>query len=104
MMDLAQFKRSLGDSVPPPDLNMALRALWFDTNGRDESAARAATANSIACGRVRAYLHRKAGDEHATRVAYWRCGETVPTGSLAAEWDQLVQIFLVEIVVAMAYL
>ena len=55
------------------------------------------------CQRVRAYLHRKAGDRREAQLWYWRCGATPWAGSTASEWEDIVQTILANRVVANAY-
>lgn len=103
-LDFESFKRSLNDPHPPLVTNMALRALWYDANGRDTSAHRAAASEgSMSCAGVRAYLHRKAGDESEARIWYWRSGQSQWEGTAASEWLDIVQTIMAEFPVASAY-
>ena len=104
-LDYESFVASTRASVPPVGANAALRALWHDANGNTESALRAALADdSHSSLRARAYLHRKAGDTHAARRAYWLCGTTAWDGDFASEWEDIVRSVLVEVVVERSYL
>lgn len=103
-MDYPQFLRSLSDPEPPPGIELALRALWFDANQRPDSAVRIAEFDSSHfCKRVRAYLFRKAGDGNNAELWYWRAGTTCWSGSPESEWEDIVKTILTEQVVNNAY-
>ncbi|MCP5155099.1 MAG: hypothetical protein H6983_13085 [Ectothiorhodospiraceae bacterium] len=103
-MTFDAFVRSLAEPAPPPDCEVALRALWYDANGRTDSAVAAAEFDTgHLCRRVRAYLHRKAGDTGNAELWYWRAGTTPWVGSLEDEWADIVHTILAERVVANAY-
>lgn len=99
------FVASLAKAIPPSSAGPALRALWYDANGRADSAHRAANADaSHSCLRVRAYLSRKAGDDRAAKRHYWLSGNQVWEGSCESEWEDIVRAVLVEVVVERSYL
>ena len=77
----------------PVALSPALQALWHDGHGDWKSAHEAAQAdeNDPESAWVHAYLHRKEGDAVNARYWYRRAGKPVVSGSLAEEWEQLVQ-------------
>lgn len=103
-MSYRQFLDSLTDPEPSADIEPALRALWYDANGRAESAMRAAAADSgHTCKRVRAYLYRKAGDAGQAQLWYYRSGAAPWTGTTQSEWEDIVQTVLADRVVANAY-
>jgi hypothetical protein len=103
-MSYQQFVDSLTQQAPPEDAELALRALWFDANGRSDSAMRAAQSDASHFGqRVLAYLHRKAGDGDNAHLWYWRSGAPPWTGSPESEWEDIVKSVLAERVVANAY-
>jgi len=102
--DYDRFLASLADAAPPAGLEPALRALWHDANGRTDSALRAAASDHGHLGlRVRAYLHRKAGDEDEARLWYWRSGAPRWEGSAESEWEDIVRTVLADRVVRDAY-
>ncbi|MEM7405749.1 MAG: hypothetical protein AAF458_10680 [Pseudomonadota bacterium] len=104
-MDFDQFVASLGQQAPPVEANVALRALWYDANGRDDSAMRAAKSDdNYATLRVRAYLYRKDGDERAARRAYWQAGVEPWSGSHQAEWEDIARAVMIETIVERSYL
>lgn len=73
------------------DLSLPLQALWHDQLG-DWSAAHeiAQQAASRAGDWVHAYLHRKEGDVGNAGYWYARAKRTPATGSLEAEWAEIV--------------
>ncbi len=94
-MDLSAFRASLSVSTPPPDLSLALKALWLDARGDWEGAHQAAQADEGGAGDwVHAYLHRKEGD--AGNAAYWyrRAGKPVCKTSLDEEWSTIAHSLL----------
>ena len=94
-MDLQQFKDSLSQSVPPPDLSNALQALWQAAKGDWPAAHVLAQAQDDAIGAwVHAYLHRKQGA--ADNAAYWyqRAGKPVATDAFDAEWTRIASALL----------
>ena len=104
-MNYETFVRSLGDPAPPPQATAALRALWYDARGDMASAERAAGADQgHPTLRVRAYLARKRGDEHAMTHCYWKCGTKPWKGSLESEWDDIVHTVMTQFVVEQAYI
>jgi hypothetical protein len=104
MMGYETLLQTLADPAPPAELELPLKALWYDANDRPQSAWRAAEADDGHFGkRVRAYLCRKAGDERNARLWYWRSGASPWTGSPQSEWEDIVRTVLAERVVASAY-
>ena len=103
--DYAGFIASLEGNAPPLAAGPALRALWYDAKGRDDSARRAADADdSHSCIRVRAYLNRKAGETSAARRFYWLSGSKPWQGSPESEWEDIARTVLVEVIVERSYL
>jgi len=96
-MNLAAFRRSLAGSEPPPNLSLALRALWFDAKGDWDGAHGAAQADEGGAGDwVHAYLHRKEGD--AGNAAYWysRARKPISRASPEEEWGEIAAALLAE--------
>jgi hypothetical protein len=94
-MDFPAFRASLSDAAPPPDLSLALQALWWDGRGDWDRAHHCAQAQDDATGAaVHAYLHRKEGD--ASNAGYWyrRAGSAPAQGTLEQEWQALAQALL----------
>ena len=104
-MEYIDFIASLADDKPPDAGHVALRALWYDANGREESAARAIrNDSSYPSLRVCAYLARKSGVENDILKGYWKCGVDRWQGSFESEWEDIVRTILVQIVVERSYL
>jgi hypothetical protein len=96
-MNVVTFRASLTRAEPPPSLNLALRALWFDAKGDWEAAHAAAQADEGGAGDwVHAYLHRKEGD--ASNAAYWyrRARKPFFSASVDAEWQEIAVALLAE--------
>ncbi len=94
-MDLIAFRASLAAAAPPPDLSLALQALWWDAKGEwDRAHERAQSDEGRAGDWVHAYLHRKEGD--AGNAAYWyrRAGKPACTAALEAEWEAVARALL----------
>ena len=94
-MNVVTFRASLTRAEPPPNLNLALRALWFDAKGDWEAAHAAAQADEGGAGDwVHAYLHRKEGD--ASNAAYWyrQAKKPAASGALEPEWLVIVTALL----------
>ena len=94
-MTLAELKSNLASTTPPAGLSTPLLALWHDGRGDWDAAHRVAQDIDDADGSwIHAYLHRKEGD--AGNAAYWyrRAGQPVASGSLDAEWEQIVTALL----------
>jgi hypothetical protein len=85
---LEEFRASLTKSEPPPALDWALQALWWEAQGHWDRAHECAQLNEAdpRAAWVHAYLHRKEGD--LANAAYWyrRAGRPVAQDALEAEW------------------
>lgn len=93
-MNLAVFKSFLAANNPP-DLPPLLLALWHDAKGDWEAAHDIAQDIHTPEGSwLHAYLHRKEGDQWNAGYWYRQAGKPMPSGSLDAEWEQLVRAFL----------
>jgi hypothetical protein len=89
-MMIEEFRRSVGDAVPPAGLAAPLLALWWDARGEWQRAHEAAQSGEDADSAwVHAYLHRKEGD--LANAGYWyrRAGRPVAQGPLAEEWSTI---------------
>ena len=94
-MTIAEFKSTLVNAAPPPDLDPLVAAMWHDARGdwtRAHEIAQEIETTQAAW--VHAYLHRKEGD--AGNAAYWyrRAGQPVAGDSLEAEWTRIVTALL----------
>jgi hypothetical protein len=92
---MADFKASLSDALPAPDLSPPLAALWWAGKGKWDAAHKIAQdENDKDSAWVHAYLHRVEGD--LGNAAYWyrQAGKPVATGSVEAEWEQIASALL----------
>jgi hypothetical protein len=94
-MNSEQFAHSLADEVPPAELSLPLKALWWDAKGDwTQAHAQVDELESQDGMAVHAYLHRKEGD--ASNADYWYRRSTAahrrPT--LEAEWKALLDALL----------
>jgi hypothetical protein len=95
-MTLAEFKRSVSKTSPPPGLTPALTALWWAAKDDWERAhALVMDESGKDCAWVHAYLHRLEGDLGNARYWYAQAGKAPPTGRLPAEWDSIADALLV---------
>ena len=94
-MSPADFRTSLSDAAPAPDLDAPLAGLWWAAKGswdqahkivQDESSADAAW--------VHAYLHRVEGDLGNAGYWYRQAGRPVATDSPESEWERIVAALL----------
>ncbi len=95
-MTYEAFQESLSEPNPPAGSPVLLQALWFDGKDDWESAHEIAQSaeGTREYDRIHAYLHRKEGDQWNAGYWYRRAGATMPSGSLEAEWEQLVRQYL----------
>jgi hypothetical protein len=95
VVSMADFRASLSDAAPAPDLSAPLAALWWAAKGQWDQAhgivQDEADANSAW---VHAYLHRVEGDLGNAGYWYRRASQPVATGSLETEWEQMVSALL----------
>ena len=94
-MTFAEFNASLEVSRAPRGVAHALTALWHDRRGDWEKAHHVAQDIDDSSGAwVHAYLHRREGDPENAAYWYRRAGQPVASGSLDAEWEQIVRALL----------
>jgi hypothetical protein len=94
-MTLQEFKNSLHEKLPPPELNDLLKALWYDgKEDWEKSHNIVQDINSKDAAWIHAYLHRKEGDLGNASYWYHRAGKNLPSTSLNEEWESIVQAFL----------
>ncbi len=92
-MKREEFLRCLAAGQHVPE-SPQLRVLWLDRAGDWDGAHDIAQDMPDPDGAVlHAYLHRKEGDLPNAGYWYRRAGQDMPTDSLDAEWDRLVDRF-----------
>ena len=88
---MADFKATLVNDAPSPDLAPPLTALWWAAKG-DWDAAHKIVMNEDTkdAAWVHAYLHRVEGD--LSNAGYWyrQAGKPAAKDSLDAEWQRIV--------------
>lgn len=95
MRNLAEFKASLQSDSPDEQMDVLLKALWYDGKGNwDEAHHLVDHLNDLASARIHAYLHRKEGDIWNADYWYRKAGESRLSLALAVEWEELVLRFL----------
>ena len=83
---MADFKASLSDAAPAPELNAPLAALWRAAKGQwDEAHKIVQDEDDAASAWVHAYLHRVEGDLGNAGYWYRLAGRQVATASLESE-------------------
>jgi hypothetical protein len=91
----ADFKASLSGAAPAPNLDAALAGLWWTAKGEWDQAHKLVQDEPTAeAAWVHAYLHRVEGDLGNAGYWYRRAGKPVATGTLEAEWEEIVQALL----------
>ena len=94
-MDLEEFRRSLSQEQPPPDLGFALTGLWWDARNNWEFAHESAQQDEGPDGSwVHAYLHRKEGDTSNAGYWYRRAGKQPAHATFEEEWLEIVNSLL----------
>lgn len=89
------FRNSLSQDHPPPQLSLALAGLWWDAKGDWQRAHESAQQDEGPAGSwVHAYLHRKEGDVSNARYWYGRAQKPVPELSLKEEWESIAETLL----------
>jgi hypothetical protein len=94
-MTLEEFRQSLIATEPPPELTVALVALWWDAKG-DWTRAHESAQKDEGRGSswVHAYLHRKEGDQGNAAYWYSRGGKPVCREPLDSEWISIAKALL----------
>ena len=88
---MAEFKASVSGAAPAPGLDAPLAALWWATKGGwDQAHKIVQDEETTEAAWVHAYLHRVEGDLGNAGYWYRRAAKPVATGSLEAEWEQMV--------------
>jgi hypothetical protein len=95
VVSMADFKASLLDAAPAPDLEPPLAALWWAAKGNWDAAHSIAQDEANADGAwVHAYLHRVEGDLGNAGYWYRQAGKPVATDAIETEWERMVLALL----------
>ena len=96
-MTLQEFRESLRQAQPPPQLSFALAGLWWDAKDNWKQAHESAQQDEGPAGSwVHAYLHRKEGDSSNAGYWYERAGKRHAKSSLEQEWLEIAESLLDE--------
>ena len=88
---MADFKASLSDAAPAPNLEPPLAALWWAAKGNWDQAHKIVQDEGDANSAwVHAYLHRVEGDLGNAGYWYRRAGKPVAKDPLQDEWERIV--------------
>jgi hypothetical protein len=94
-MTLQEFRNSVSNEEPAPELGFALAGLWWDAKGDWTRAHESAQQDEGPAGAwVQAYRHRKEGDESNARYWYSRAGKKPSSAGFETEWQQIVELLL----------
>lgn len=89
-MTIEQFKESLLQKIPPDNLSVYLKALWFDAkNDWEKSHTIIQDIEDNTASWIHAYLHRKEGDISNADYWYRRAGRKRPATTLQEEWEDI---------------
>jgi hypothetical protein len=94
-MTAGELRASVGAGAPPPGLDAALTALWWQAKGdwaRAHEAAQADEGRDAAW--VHALLHREEGDLANADYWYRRAGKARPAVPLDEEWQAIATALL----------
>ena len=94
-MTLKEFKETLQDATPAPELGDLLAALWWQAKDEwDRAHTIVQHINSREAQWIHAHLHRIEDDLNNSRYWYSCAGRDLPTKSLQAEWEEITTTLL----------
>lgn len=89
-----EFRNTINDDFPARDLSIPMQALWWNKKGDWKKAHDLIDhLEDNISAHIHAYLHRVEGDQWNARYWYNRANQLEYKGSLAEEWDYLVQLY-----------
>jgi hypothetical protein len=92
---MADFRSSLQDAAPAPELNAPLAALWWAAKGQWDEAHKIVQDEETAdAAWVHAYLHRVEGDLGNAGYWYRRADKPTAQDGLNVEWGRIVSTLL----------
>jgi hypothetical protein len=95
VVSMTDFRASLSDAAPAPDLDKPLAALWWAAKAQWDEAHKIVQDEKTAnAAWVHAYLHRVEGDPGNAGYWYRQAGKPVATGSLETEWEEITSVLL----------
>jgi hypothetical protein len=91
VVNMADFKASLSNAAPAPNLAPPLAALWWAAKGNwDQAHKIVQDEDDTNSAWVHAYLHRVEGDLGNAGYWYRQAGKPVAKDSLEDEWERIV--------------
>ena len=94
-LNINDFKASLDQEAPSPDMSGALKALWHQAKGDWKNAHQLVRADGNADGMwVHAYLHRVQGNELRAGKLYRHAERLASSVPLEQEWEEIVSALL----------
>jgi hypothetical protein len=95
VVSMADFKASLSNAAPAPDLGPPLAALWWAAKGKwDEVHRLVQDEDTAEAAWVHAYLHRVEGDLGNAGYWYRQAGQPVAKDALESEWERIVSTLI----------
>jgi hypothetical protein len=95
VVSMSDFKASLSNAAPAPDLAPPLAALWWAAKGKwDEAHRIVQDEGTREAAWVHAYLHRVEGDLGNAGYWYRRAGQPVAKDSLESEWERITSAMI----------
>jgi hypothetical protein len=95
VVSMADFKTSLANAAPAPDLGPPLAALWWAAKGKwDEAHKLVQDEDTAEAAWVHAYLHRVEGDLGNAGYWYRQAGQPVAKDALESEWERIVSTLI----------
>jgi hypothetical protein len=95
VVSMADFKASLSNAAPAPDLGPPLAALWWAAKGKwDEAHKLVQDEDTAEAAWVHAYLHRVEGDLGNAGYWYRQAGQPVAKDALETEWERITSALI----------
>ena len=93
-MTIDEFKNSLSKEIPPEDITVQLKALWWDAKGEWQKAHDLIDhLSDPISAHIHAYLHRVEGDLWNARYWYNRAKQPEYKGDLPSERAYLIDLY-----------
>lgn len=94
-MTSQEFLESLAKDMPPLELSVQQKALWWDAKGDWKKAHDLIDhLEDKVSAHIHAYLHRVEGDDWNARYWYNRAKQPEFKGTLKEEWNSLMQKYI----------
>ena len=94
-MTLNQFKDTLSNDSPPPDISRPLQVMWHAAKDDWDGAHKLTQGtDDQTIAWTHAYLHRVEGDISNAKYWYSRAGRDMPNKTLEEEWESIVEALM----------